>query len=145
MRFRVGCVVLLLLSGSGLRQAHAEPPPEPEGPAAALANEPGSKVLLLSRAGVDWEARVRGQLGDVDASVSVSAAALEGSLESQVETARHLGAEHGADVVAWIALDLRDAEGSSPEARAPGAYVLVWSAATEQHYARRLGEPWHQL
>jgi hypothetical protein len=145
MRFRVGCVSLLLLSGSGLGPAWAAPGVEPDAAATTPASERSVRVLILSHAEVDWAARVRGQLDDVDASVSVSAALPAGSLEAQVETARRLGAEHDADVVAWIAFAVQPSEGTTSLERAPGAYVLVWSAPTEQQYVRRLGEPWHQL
>lgn len=145
MHFRAGCVSLLLLAGGGLRPAWAQPTVTPDGAATTLTSERSIRVLLLLRGEVDWVARVRGQLDDVDASVSVSSAPPGGSFESQLETARRLGTEHDAHVVAWIAFELEPPEGSAPEERAPGAYVLVWSASTGQHYARRLGEPWNQL
>lgn len=145
MCFRVGWILLLLLAGAGPSSAWAQSSTGPGGAAGAPRTGRSARVLLLSSGQAEWVERVRGQLGDIDATLSVSAASPEGSLASQLERARQLGGEQGADVVAWLALDLEPAGGSARGESASGAYVLVWSAPTEQHYARRLGERWHRL
>ena len=132
---------LLVVSSLALAPLGAARAADP-GEGLAMPSEPSAGVssgrvpqvpvrLLVLDPTLEFSARVRGQVSDLDLSLVVEAASADGQAPDVDVAAR--AARHGADVVAWV--------GASQPGEAPGTAVYLWLAAQPALRARRVGPP----